>query len=274
MELILFLEKRINSKKLQQELKGKTILITGASFGIGEELAYMLAMKEIELIIVGRTKDKLELVKEKVEKLGGVAEVYCADLRIEKQIDGLIEYLKNRKRGVDVFVSNAGKSIKRSIFKSLDRYHDFTRTMEINYYAPVKLCLALIPILEKRQGHILNISAINVLFLPMPEWSAYQSSKTAFDQWLKSVSPELNAKNIATSTLYLPLVKTRMIEPTKMYKNMPAMKPKHVARIICSMIMNRKSIYKPWWAIFAEIGSFLLRRPVMFFVNYKYRKNA
>ena len=133
-----------------------------------------------------RTEEKLNLVKNEVESKGATAEVRALDLRNEEQLEAFILGLTLREKSIDVFVSNAGKSIRRSIYESLDRGHDFERTMAINYYVPVKICLALIPILERNSGHILNISAINVLIEPMPEWAAYQASKSAFDQWFRS----------------------------------------------------------------------------------------
>ncbi|MEL7375758.1 MAG: SDR family NAD(P)-dependent oxidoreductase [Bacteroidota bacterium] len=274
LELLLFPKRGIHQKKLQNHLRGKTILITGASFGIGEQLAYMTSFKETDLILIGRTKEKLEFVKEKIQKAGGVAEAISMDLRNEKQLNDLIAYLINRERKVDIFVSNAGKSIKRSILKSLDRYHDFQRTMSVNYHAPVKICLSLIPSLAHRKGHIINVSAMNVLLMPVPKWSAYQASKTAFDQWFRSVSPELFSQGISTSTVYLPLVRTRMIEPNESYRLMPAMDPNHVARIICRLLLSKKSKYKPWWTIFAEVGSFIFQKPIMFVLRLKYKNSV
>ncbi len=258
-ESLLFPYTRLNKKILNVKLRQKTVLITGASFGIGEALAYKLAETHTCLILVGRTTSKLNLVKEVILKGGGKAEVYSADLRNSNELDGLIAFIKARKEGIDIFVNNAGKSIRRSIENSLDRYHDFTRTMAINYNAPVQLTLALIPILKRNRGHIINISAINVLLAPAPKWAAYQASKAAFDNWFRCAAPELNARKVATTTIYLPLVRTRMIEPTETYKNMPSMKPEHVARIICKSIITRKRTYKPWWLIFGELASIVLR---------------
>jgi short-subunit dehydrogenase len=124
----------------------------------------------------------------------------------------------------------------------------------------VQLLLALIPGLVARRGQVINISAINVLLAPMPRWAAYQASKSAFDQWLRSVAPELNARGVATTTLYLPLVRTRMIEPTAAYKKMPAMQPEEVAALICRAILSRKQNYMPWWLPPAQLASLLLRR--------------
>jgi len=259
LEYLLFPTTRLNEKNLKERLRQKTILITGASYGIGEALAYQLAETNASLILVGRTTSKLNQVRELVLEKGGIAEVYTADLRNPDELAGLLTFIRERKEGIDIFVNNAGKSIKRSVEDSLDRFHDFKRTMDINYNAPVQITLSLIPMLKRNHGHIINISAINVLLAPAPKWAAYQASKIAFDNWFRCVAPELNARKIATTTIYLPLVRTRMIEPNEAYKNMPAMKPGHVAKIICKFILTRKRTYKPWWVIFGELASVIFR---------------
>lgn len=246
-----------NRRKLQRRLQGKTVLITGASYGIGECLAYELAKTNVQLILVARTLEKLICVKQQVETLGGVAVIYPCDLSDPAAVADLLEKLKDTP--LDIVVNNAGKSIRRSIFDSLDRFHDFTRTMNLNYYGAVQLLLGLIPELEKRKGQIINISAINVLLIPAPYWAAYQASKTAFDQWFRCAGPELNAQGIATSSIYLPLVRTRMIEPTKAYRKMPAMRPEQVASLICKAINTRRRYFAPWWLFFAQLASLLFR---------------
>ena len=205
---------RYSPSKLQQRLAGKTVLITGASFGIGESLAESLAATKAHLLLVARTADKLLAVKQKIEANGGRADVFPCDLSDAAAVQSLLQKLLQLPDGIDVVVNNAGKSIRRSIFDSLDRLHDFSRTMNLNYFGPVQLLLALIPTLVARRGHVINISAVNVLLTPAPKWAAYQASKTAFDQWLRSIGPELNARGVATTSIYLPLVRTRMIEPT------------------------------------------------------------
>jgi len=131
--------------------------------------------------------------------------------------------------------------------------------MAINYFAPVQLLLSLIPILKRNKGHIINVSTVNVLLVPFPYWAAYQASKSAFDTWFRSVAPELNAMGIATSSVYLPLVKTRMILPTKAYQKLPAMSPEHVAKIICRLICTRKRKYRPWWMLPGQFASIMFR---------------
>jgi short-subunit dehydrogenase len=245
--------------KLQQQLAGKTILITGASYGIGECLAEILAKPKVHLLLVARSAEKLIEVKNRVEARGGRADIFPCNLTNVDEVATLLETLHQLPNGIDIFVNNAGKSIRRSIFDSLDRFHDFNRTMNLNYFAPVQLSLSLIPILVAKKGHIINISAVNVLLIPAPKWAAYQASKTAFDQWFRSVSPELNACGVSTTSIYLPLVRTRMIAPTKEYENMPAMEPDDVAKLICKAMIARQRTYAPWWLIWGQLASILLR---------------
>ncbi|MGB4775640.1 MAG: SDR family NAD(P)-dependent oxidoreductase [Daejeonella sp.] len=268
LEFILFPPTRVNENKLWRKLKDKTILITGASFGIGESLAYKLAGTGVNLILVARTEEKLILVKNKIEQMGGHVKIFPTDLSKPDQVQLLLDSIQQLPNGIDILVNNAGKSIRRSIYNSLDRYHDFTRTMAINYFGPVQLILALIPVLKKNKGHIINISAINVLLAPVPYWAAYQSSKSAFDHWFRSVSPELNAGGINTTSIYLPLVKTRMIVPTTVYQKMPTMTPKHVAKIICRYILNKNRKFAPWWLVFGQLGSIIFRSPYEFLTAY------
>ena len=233
------------------------MLITGASYGIGESLAEHLAETGAYLCLVARTVEKLEQVQHRIETKGGRADIFPCDLRNPAEVDALL----NRLPEIDIFVNNAGKSIRRSVFDSLDRMHDFTRTMNLNYFGPVQLMLGLTPTLVKRQGQIINISAVNVLLIPAPRWAAYQASKTAFDQWFRSVGLELNTRGVNTTSIYLPLVRTRMIAPTKAYKNMPAMQPEHVAQLICQAIISRRRTYGPWWLMAGQLASVIGRWP-------------
>ena len=250
----------MNEKKLAKELEGKTVLITGASSGIGEQLAYLLADFNIHMILAARSEDKLAAMQDSMEKKTARVTVYRADLRNKEELEGLLALLHQLPGGLDIIVSNAGKSIHRTIYQSLDRMHDFTRTMAINYFAPVQLLLSTIPLLEQNQGHVINISTVNALLTPIPHWAAYQASKSAFDTWLRSAAPELNVKGIAVTSIYLPLVRTPMIAPTPAYRNVPAMCPVHVARLICRTMYTRRRMYKPWWLIFGQLASVMLSR--------------
>lgn len=264
MERALFIPSSINFKKLQKEVAGKTILITGASSGIGKELAYLLSHTTAHLILVARREAAMNAMKTEIEKFSAKVTVYRTDLRNEVEVEELLAFLHQLEGGVDIVVSNAGISINRPIAQSLERYHDFTRTMALNYFAPIQLLLSLIPVLARNKGHIVNVSTINVLLFPLPYWAAYQASKTAFDTWLRSAEPELALNNISTTSIYLPLVKTPMIEPTVAYRTSPAMSAVHVAEIIGHALYSRRRTYKPWWLIIGQWASLLFRAPLSY----------
>lgn len=269
LNFLLFYVHKPNICRLTQRLKHKTIIITGASYGIGESLCYLLADIDCNLILVARTVDKLRELKQRLTMSKAKVDIYAADLRDQEQLDGFIKYIQNLP--VDIFINNAGKSICRPVMQSLDRQHDFERTIKLNYLTPVQLCLALIPKLQQSKGHIINVSAVNVLFAPAVNWSAYQASKTAFDQWLRSAMPELQNRQIKVSTAYLPLVKTRMIEPTKAYQNLPALQPKQAATIISYLLQTQKRQYKPWWAMIVQLAGVLFNG-IWFKLNCYYIK--
>lgn len=259
LESCLFLPTYLNKKKLKDSVVGKTVLITGASSGIGEQLVYQLANIPCQLIIVARSGEKLSEIKDIIAANAAEVSIYEADLRNEEERVAFITFLHDLPNGIDIVVSNAGLSIRRSIFASLDRYHDFTRTMAINYLAPVHILLSTIPILERNRGQIINVSTVNALLAPVPYFAAYQASKFAFDVWLRSAAPELQGKGIATTTIYLPLVKTPMIKPTKEYRNIPAMSANHAAKIICKSMYTKTKKHQPWWLIFGQIASVFVR---------------
>lgn len=256
-ERLLYPSIRLDRARLAAALSGKTILITGASSGIGRSLAIMLADLPVSMVLVARRADKLREVQAEAVRRGAEASIYPADLRNTVELEGLIGYLHNLPGGLDVLVSNAGLSIRRPVLQSLDRFHDVTRTAAINYLAPVQLILAMIPLLEKSRGQILNVSTVNALLTPVPYWAAYQGSKSALDVWLRAAAPELRAHGIAVSSVYLPLVRTPMIEPTPGYRDLPAMSAEQAAQVMARLCYTRRRGFKPWWLIFGQWASLL-----------------
>ncbi|HEX9932097.1 MAG TPA: SDR family NAD(P)-dependent oxidoreductase [Allosphingosinicella sp.] len=259
LEWVLFPRVRLSPAQVERALRGKTVLITGASFGIGEAVARIVAAAGARVVLVARTAEKLEEVAAGIRSAGGEAVTIAADLTDPVSAEGLATRIA--ELSPDIVVSNAGKSIRRPLFESLDRFHDVTRTIGVNYLGPTRVALAAIPALVERQGQIINVSAANVLLLPAPYWAAYQASKSAFDQWLRCAAPELRARGVAVTTVYLPLVRTRMIAPTKIYAQAPAMAPDEAARLIVKMMLKRRKWWTPWWLPPAHLASALLRRP-------------
>lgn len=261
LQAILYPDLKVDDQKLEKALLGKTILISGASFGIGRLLAEKIAFPKTKILILGRTEGQLKEVCLNINKKGGNAQYFVGDLREKKTTKEFLNLIEEENISVDIFVNNAGKSIRRSVYESIDRFHDFTRTMDLNYYAPVELVLSLLPDLNRNKGQVINISSIIVLLPSIPFWSAYQASKGAFHIWFKSIKPELNLRGVATNNIYLPLVRTRMIEPTKKFNNLPAMDPEQAMKIISNSIIKRKYNYRPWWVTVIKPLIFIFKKP-------------
>ena len=227
------------ARSLHDAVKDRTVMITGASSGIGKAAALDVGRAKGTVLLVARSADKLEEVGREVEALGGKAYVHRADLTDFDDIDRMANEALEMHGGVDILVNNAGKSIRRSVSKAYDRFHDYQRTMQLNYFAPVKLILDLLPLMrEQGSGHIINISTIG-LQTNTPRFSAYLASKAALDAFSRSIGPEVIGDGVHITTVYMPLVKTPMIAPTKIYDRFPTLSPEEAAEMITDAIRKR-----------------------------------
>ena len=223
-------------RSFEGAVNGKTVVITGASSGIGKAAALKIAAAGGIPLLVARTMEKLEEVKKEIEAAGGTAYVYSADLSDYDSIDDLVQRIMSDHASVDMLVNNAGRSIRRSVALSYDRFHDYERTIRLNYLGTVKLILGLLPHMrEKKSGHIVNVSSIGVQTNP-PRFSAYVASKSALDAFTRVVSSETIGDNVTFTTIHMPLVRTAMIAPTKMYDSFPTISPDEAADLICEAI--------------------------------------
>ena len=229
----------ILADSLHNAVKGKTILITGASSGIGEAASLQIGKAGGKLLLVARTKDKLDAVAERVQDVGGTAFVHTCDLSDSDDVERMAQEVLSQHGHVDILVNNAGKSIRRSVDRSYDRFHDYQRTMALNYFAPVKLMLDLLPVMRERGvGHIINISTIG-LQINTPRFAAYLASKAALDAFSRSIGPEVIGDGVHITTVYMPLVRTPMIAPTKIYDRLPTLNPEQAASMITEAIRKR-----------------------------------
>ncbi|WP_310963783.1 SDR family oxidoreductase [Nocardioides terrisoli] len=220
-------------------LKGKTVVITGASSGIGLVTAVQVAKAGGEPILIARGKDKLEATKALIETQGGTAHAYPCDLSDLDAIDQLTKTLSEDFEHIDFVVNNAGRSIRRSLKLSEDRFHDFERTMQLNYFGAIRLVMGLLPTMRaQKSGHIVNISSIGVLTNP-PRFSAYVASKAALDAWSNVVSSEVVGDGISFTSIHMPLVRTPMIAPTKLYDRFPTISPGQAARKVITALVDR-----------------------------------
>ncbi len=220
-------------------LTGKYVVITGASSGIGQVVALKVAQAGGIPVLVARGKDKLEATRATIENRGGTAHVYPCDLSDLEAIDRLCESLVADLPHVDVIVNNAGRSIRRSLRLSHDRFHDFERTMQLNYFGAIRLVMGLLPTMRKGNGgHVVNISSIGVQTNP-PRFSAYVASKAALDAWSNVVASEVVGDGITFTSIHMPLVRTPMIAPTKIYDKFPTISPAQAADLVIRAIVER-----------------------------------
>jgi len=219
-------------------VRDKRVLITGASSGIGEAVAHKVAREGGIAILVARTEDKLVAVRDAIVKAGGRAEYHVCDMNDHGQIDALVAVLRAGPP-IDVLVNNAGRSIRRSLAHSYDRLHDFERTMQLNYFGALRLTMGLLPGMRaRRNGHVINISSAGVQLFT-PRFAAYIASKAAFDAFSQVAAGEVLSDNVHFTTVYMPLVRTPMIAPTKGYEYAPALTPEQAADWVVSAIDGR-----------------------------------
>ncbi|MBU5616030.1 SDR family NAD(P)-dependent oxidoreductase [Psychrobacter sp. TAE2020] len=224
---------------ITKAVKDKVILITGASSGIGERTAFLLSECGAHVILLARTEEKLKAVTEAIEELGGKASFYPCDLTDMDDIETTTNKIIADFDHIDVLVNNAGRSIRRSVHESFSRFHDFERTMEINYFGAVKTILGFLPTMIARQsGQIVNISSIGVL-ANSPRFSAYVASKAALDAFSRCLAAEVKGHNIKVTNIFMPLVRTPMIAPTKLYRYMPALMPDEAALMVAQAIVDQ-----------------------------------
>jgi NAD(P)-dependent dehydrogenase (short-subunit alcohol dehydrogenase family) len=230
-------------RSLSAAVRGKVVLITGASSGIGKAAAVKAADAGATVLLVARSIEKLEETKREIEAGGGVAHIHRCDMADIEDIERMAEEVLAYHGRVDILVNNAGRSIRRSIGLSYDRFHDYERTIQLNYLGAVRLILALLPSMRAhKSGHIINISSIGTQTNP-PRFSAYVGSKAALDAFSRVIASEVVDDGVHITTIYMPLVRTPMIAPTRMYDMFPAITPEEAAEMIAgAMIAQPKKV--------------------------------
>jgi NAD(P)-dependent dehydrogenase (short-subunit alcohol dehydrogenase family) len=225
--------------EIREALTGKYVVITGASSGIGQVTALKVAQAGGIPVLVARGKEKLEETQASIEMRGGQAYVFPCDLSDLEAIDRLCEQITKELPSVDFVVNNAGRSIRRSLRLSQDRFHDFERTMQLNYFGAIRLVMGLLPKMqEQRRGHVVNVSSIGVQTNP-PRFSAYVASKAALDAWSNVVASEVVGDGITFTGIHMPLVRTPMIAPTRLYDRFPTISPAQAADLVIKAMVER-----------------------------------
>ena len=259
---------------LRGTVAGKVVLVTGGSSGIGLAAACKFAEAGAITVICARDEAKLHEAKKEILAAAGkgaVVETYSCDIADEAGCKGLVDWLNATHGGVDFLVNNAGRSIRRAIEASYERFHDFERTMQLNYFGCLRVTMGFLPgMVAKKKGHIVNISSIGVL-TNAPRFSAYVASKAALDAWTRCASSEYADMGISFTTINMPLVRTPMIGPTKLYDNVPVLSPEEAANMIAEACVEKPVRIATRLGITGELMHALVPRVAQIVMNSTFR---
>ena len=258
-------------RSLKGAVGGKVVLVTGGSSGIGLAAAHKFAEAGAITIICGRDQDKLDAACAEAKARGYSFIAYAADIADMPDCDRFVQRLIAEHGGVDYLINNAGRSIRRAIESSYDRFHDFERTMQLNYFGCLRVTMGVLPgMVSKKRGHIVNISSIGVL-TNAPRFSAYVASKAALDAWTRCASSEYADMGITFTTINMPLVRTPMIAPTKIYNNVPTLSPEEAADMIADACVSKPVRIATRLGIAGELLHALAPRVAQISMNTSFR---
>lgn len=258
-------------RSLKGTVAGKVVLVTGGSSGIGLAAAHKFAEAGAVTVICGRDQDKLDEACKEAKQNGYQFIAYPADIADMTDCDRFVQLLIANHGGVDFLINNAGRSIRRAIEGSYDRFHDFERTMQLNYFGCLRVTMGLLPgMVAKRKGHVVNISSIGVL-TNAPRFSAYVASKAALDAWTRCASSEFADQGITFTTINMPLVRTPMIAPTKIYQNVPTLAPEEAADMIAQACIDKPVRIATRLGITGQVMHALVPRIAQIVMNTSFR---
>ncbi|GAC81942.1 Short-chain dehydrogenase [Gordonia malaquae] len=261
--------------RLRAAVEGRTVVITGASYGLGEATARDLGAAGAKVLLAARSTDQLDAVAADITPAGGSAHAYQLDLTDLDGTSAVAARLLDEHGAPDVVINNAGMSIRRSLELQYNRPQDFERTMAVNYLGPVRLLLGLLPAMrDAGQGHLVNVSTIGVRIPPGPRWGAYQASKGAFDTWARSVEPELKTAGIDMTSIYMALIRTRMSAPTPIMRRLPGLDADQAADVVARALTRRPRRIAPWWVTPTELSGVAAERLVNVVYSQSFRWSA
>ncbi|MEJ7636296.1 SDR family NAD(P)-dependent oxidoreductase [Aeromicrobium sp.] len=235
-------------------LSGQTIIITGASSGIGAEAARKMARLGATVCLLARREDELESVRTEIEEAGGVAHAYAVDLADAQAADAVAARLLADHPRIDALVNNAGRSIRRPIKDSVDRVHDYERTMAINYFGALRLTLAMVPrFLQQGHGHVVISSSMSTQ-VPIPLFSAYLASKAALESFTRSLTAELGHQGMTSTVVYFPMVRTEMSGATQIYQAMPMLSADKAANWLVKAVVDKPTRVSSLPGAMGELG--------------------
>ena len=259
-------------RSLRGAVKGKVVVVTGGSSGIGEAAAMRIAEAGGRVAIIARDEERLAEVRKRIASMGGQCKTYSCDITDYAANDKVAANIIKEFGRVDVLINNAGRSIRRSLALSYDRFHDFERTMQLNYFASVRLTMNLLPSMTaRRSGHVINVSSIGVL-TNAPRFSAYVASKAALESFARCAASEFHDENVHFTIINMPLVRTPMIAPTKLYEEMPTViSPEEAADMIADAIIRKPQRIATRLGVMAEIMHLVMPKLSEVVMNSAYR---
>jgi NAD(P)-dependent dehydrogenase (short-subunit alcohol dehydrogenase family) len=258
-------------RSLSGKVRGKVVVVTGGTSGIGEATAYKLAEAGAHVVLVARDPEKAKPVMDRIAKDGGEATFISCDLSSLDDCDKLVATVTKKFGGCQFLVNNAGRSIRRGIASSYDRFHDFERTMQLNYFGSLRLIMGFMPsMVAQGSGHIINISSIGVL-TRAPRFSAYVASKAALDAFSDCAASEFIDNNVHFTTINMPLVKTPMIAPTKIYNHVPTLTPEQAADLVVEAIVYKPVRIATRLGVFGEILHAVAPKATQIILNAAFR---
>ncbi|WP_216893216.1 SDR family NAD(P)-dependent oxidoreductase [Nocardia alni] len=258
--------------RLRREVDGKIAVVTGASFGVGEATARILAGAGATVVLGARTVERLDLIVAEIAEAGGNAVAVPLDLASEESVKSFADQILTRFGRVDYLVHNAGKSLRRSIHLSYDRPKDLNTTTSANYIGPMRLTLALLPGMRERGcGHIVNVSTAAVMFPVAPKWGFYLSTKAAFDIWIRSVAMEARPDGVTLTSFYAGAMFTRMSAPSGWVSALPGHSARDAGYIVARAIAKKPRTLAPAvvWPLSVLVP--LLRTPIEILTTFLYR---
>ena len=258
-------------RSLRGQVEGRVVLVTGASSGIGKATAWKLAEAGAHVVTIAHDKEQLDETVREFEAAGLKLHAYFGDLADMASAEAVTGQVLADHGVVDILVNNAGRSIRRAIENSFERFHDYERTMQLNYFGSLKVTITVLPgMIQRKRGHILNISSIGVL-TNAPRFSAYVASKSALDAWTRCAASEFADRGIQFTTINMPLVKTPMIAPTKLYDQVPTLTPEEAAGLVCDAIIHKPVRVASRLGIFGQTLHALVPRVAQIVMNTAFR---
>jgi NAD(P)-dependent dehydrogenase (short-subunit alcohol dehydrogenase family) len=258
-------------RSLRGTVGGKVVLVTGGSSGIGLAAAHKFAEAGAITLICGRDQNKLDEACAEAKARGYQFIAYAVDIAEQEECEAFVQAVNEAHGGVDFLINNAGRSIRRAIESSYDRFHDYERTMQLNYFGSLRVTTGFLPgMVAKRKGHVVNISSIGVL-TNAPRFSAYVASKAALDAWTRCASSEFADQGISFTTINMPLVRTPMIAPTGLYNNVPTLAPEEAADMIAQACIFKPVRVATRLGIFGQVLHALVPRVAQIVMNTTFR---